>query len=178
MKKILTLLLAVMMIASMSVTAFAAETSTGGDTSITVKGTYGAGSSGDVVSVGIAWGAMEFTYKDAGTYWDASSHTTKTSSEAGWTASGNDITVTNHSNVGITASFSFSSSTQVTVGGKFYDAAADGNEITSLDLDRAAEGSDLDSQQASAYFVITDGTIDQNYDNLGTITVNIAKAAN
>ena len=47
MKKIFALILAVMMIATMSVTAFAAE-NTGGDTTINVKGTYtGAQGAGD-----------------------------------------------------------------------------------------------------------------------------------
>lgn len=55
MKKIFALILAVMMIATMSVTAFAAE-NTGGDTTINVKGTYtGAQGAGDKISVDVAW---------------------------------------------------------------------------------------------------------------------------
>lgn len=183
MKKILSLVLALVMIMSLSVTAFAAETSanvteSGKSATINVKGTYSAGGTGsDVVSVGISWGAMEFTYTSAGTKWDPTQHKTVTTTVAGWTASGNDITVTNHSNVGITASFSFASDVSG-VGGKFYNAATDGTEKASVSLARAEENSALDSVKDTVYFVINEGTIDKSYTTLGTITVTIAQATN
>ena len=174
MKKILSLIMALVLVMSLSVTAFAAEGSDddnkAGDTAtITVSGKYSSGdSAAEVVSVDIAWGAMEFTYKAAGEYWDAASHTTKTNDNATWSANGNTITVKNHSNVGVTASFEFSPATGTNVTGQF--------SVNSVSLDRAAEGSALDSQQTSVTFTITGGSISADTDNLGTITVTIAKA--
>lgn len=179
-KKLLTVLLCAAMLTTSTVTAFAADTSpntnTGGDTSISVKGTYQAGTAGaDVISVGVSWGQMEFTYQALGKKWDPESHTTTTLTSGTWSANGNDITITNHSNVAVTASFAFS--TEKGVGGKFYDSATSGNEITSLDLVRAEEGSAKDSVQDTVYFVIETGSISASYDQLGKITVTIAKKA-
>ena len=174
MKKIISLILALVMVMSLSVTAFAAEGSDtdnkNGDTAtITVSGKYSSGTSAtEVVSVDVAWGAMEFTYKAAGEYWDAASHTTKTNNDATWTASGNTITVKNHSNVGITAGFSFAKAEGTNVVGEFSQ--------DSVSLARAAEGSALDSQKAEVTFNITSGSIEADTASLGTITVTIAKA--
>ena len=174
MKKIISLILALALVMSLSVTAFAAETSanvteSGKSATINVKGTYSDGTAAaEVVSVDVAWGAMEFTYTAAGEYWDAASHTTKTNNDATWTASGNTITVTNHSNVGITAGFSFAKAEGTNVEGKFSQ--------DSVSLARAAEGSALDSQKAEVTFDITSGSIAADTDSLGTITVSIAKA--
>lgn len=173
MKKIISLILALALVMSLSVTAFAAEGSdTGnknGDTAtITVSGKYSGGTAvAEVVSVDVAWGAMEFTYKEAGQYWDAASHTTKTNNDATWTASGNTITVKNHSNVGITASFNFTKAEGTNVEGSFSQ--------NSVSLKRAAEGSELDSQKAEVTFNITSGSIAADTTSLGTITVTIAK---
>ena len=76
MKKLFTILLAVAMLASMSVTAFAADdtvTTDGGSKDISVNAKYVDGVfTPDVISADIEWGAMEFTYSVGGTkVWDA-----------------------------------------------------------------------------------------------------------
>jgi len=179
MRKLFAILLTVAMLATMSMTAFAAEGSDLNNkaedaVSITLTGKYQAGSAAEVVSVDVAWGAMEFTYTEAGVKWDPSQHKEVADGEAKWTADGNNITVTNHSNVKITAGFTFSSSV---VDGKFYNAAENGTEKNSITLERAEENSALDSQRDTVYFVVESGTISDDNNALGTITVTINKAS-
>lgn len=171
MKKLLSVLLALTLVLSMSMTAFAADTSpkTGvgdnGSAEISVNGTYEAGSSAtEVISVDISWGAMDFTYTGAsdGT-WNPSDHSYTGSTEAGWTASGNEITVTNHSNAGVTASLSFTASVEG-ITGTF------SNE--SLNLATAVGTTYEAAPNGTSTFTITGGQIDADQ-TLGTITVSI-----
>ena len=177
MKKLLSVILAVVMVAAMSVTAFAGEKTNIGDkgsASINVKGLYSAGdAAADKVAVDVSWGDMEFTYQASGTYWDAATHSTKSNEDAFWTANGNDIKVTNHSNVPIKAEFGFEASVDG-IAGKFYDKATSGTELTVVNLNRAEENSALDSQTATVYFVVEDGSISEAKDSIGLITVSIA----
>ena len=179
MKRIISIILTLVLSMSMTVTVFAdTATNTGGNTSISVKGVYVAGAGAtDVVSVGIAWGAMQFTYTDNSKFWDVTDHNTKNNADANWAADDNYITVTNHSNVGIKANFTYTKSV-TTVNGKFYDAVSGGNEKKSISLVRAAEGSATDSVKGTVYFNVTaDSTITStdNGSTLGTITVKIAR---
>ena len=77
------------------------------DTDQDIKVYYYAGSkASEVVSVDIAWGAMEFSYYDEveGT-WNPSTHQFDNSSPARWEILNNSnyVTITNHSNKDITA---------------------------------------------------------------------------
>jgi len=114
MKKLFCIILAITLVCAMSVTAFAA----GGDDTITVvpgskdidvNAKYVDGSATpDVFSVDIEWGALEFTYSSAGTrVWDPATHTYTDNTTAGWAESGNTVKVTNHSNKGVAANFTF-----------------------------------------------------------------------
>ena len=113
MKKILSFVLVLVMIFSLSVTAFAAEeiTNTNDSSSTDVHGTYIAGTSGGTVfSVDISWTDMNFTYYGASSpVWDPVTHTySGEERESGWADSNAYIEVTNHSNTHINVNLSYS----------------------------------------------------------------------
>lgn len=175
MRRFLALVLAFMAVAVMSVTAFAAEGSdkdnaVGDTASINVSGKFTAGgTSAEKVSVDVVWGAMEFTYTSASEgSWNASTHKYENVTEAGWTAYGNEIVVTNHSNVGINASFAFDAAQGTNIVGTF--------STNGVSLARAEANSALDSRKAQVTFNIISGSIEADTDSLGTITVTIATA--
>lgn len=172
MKKILSLILALALVMSLSVTAFAAETNEGGNTTIDVNAMYSDGvSTPDVISVNVEWGAMSFTYSVSGTkQWDATKHEYTTTSNAAWSASGNTVTVTNHSNIAVKAELSFAADAAYnTVTGSFDKAqllldSGDGLTYENADKDTAAltlAGTLADTVKTST--------------KVGTITVKITK---
>lgn len=76
---------------------------------IGVNGSYsGTGTASDVYSVKIEWGEMSFTYKTTGDKtWDPETHTYNVADDDGWEAVGNEVKVTNHSNVPVNVAFAF-----------------------------------------------------------------------
>lgn len=111
MKKFLSLLLALAAAAAMSLNASAAGSigSSNGTQKIDVRAKYVDGvSSGIRYNVDIRWDAMEFTYTVSGTKtWNPEKHDYDIKTSDAWAGTGNEITVTNHSNTAVTASFSF-----------------------------------------------------------------------
>jgi hypothetical protein len=144
---------------------------------INVKGKIGAASESpeEIVSVDVAWGEMEFTYTPAtqGT-WNPTTHSYDGGSEAGWSAIGNEISVTNHSNVGVTASFAFDTAEGLEIKGGFY---ADNEEVTSVSLDSAENPTEEKTLSKTVCFQVESGTITKDTDSLGTITVTIEKTS-
>ena len=172
MKKFLASAFAFALAISASVTAFAANTDTNDGTKgtdITVNGTYQAAeAAADVISVDIAWDNMDFTYTagSKGT-WNASTHQYDNPTEGGWAAtSGTDpkITVTNHSNVPVNASFAFATAVDG-LNGSFTK--------TALVLD-SAEGTELSNAPTDeTAFSVSGSAIDADK-SLGTITVTVS----
>ena len=176
MKKLFATLLAVAMLASVSVTAFAAETNYGTqDTEITVDGSYVSGAAGSsVISVDIEWEDMNFTYSatSEGT-WDPATHTYVGAGAGGWSDNTPAITVTNHSNVAVNATLGFTADVDGVIG-TFTEASGTENDNI-LEL-ATAEGTTLENAPtATANFGISGAAIDADK-TLGTITVAIAKA--
>ena len=115
-KKLLATVLALTLAMGLSATAFAADnthTSMPGSETIGVNGSYsGDGNVADVYSVKIEWGEMTFTYKTTGDKtWNPETHTYNVAEGDGWEAVGNDVKVTNHSNVPVNVAFSFAKDT-------------------------------------------------------------------
>ena len=176
MKKLFATLLAVAMLASVSVTAFAAETNHGTqDTEITVNGSYVSGAAGSsVISVDIEWEAMNFTYSatSEGT-WNPATHAYDGQTEGGWSDNTPAITVTNHSNVAVNATLGFTADVTGVVGTFTEASGTENDNILNL---ATAEGTEVaNAPTATANFGISGAAIDANK-ALGTITVTIAKA--
>ena len=172
MKKLLTGILSLALAASMSIPAFAADTNTGGDTNITVNGKYQAGAeAADVISVDLAWDAMDFTYTAPSRGdWNPKTHEYENASAGGWaatTGTNPKITVTNHSNVGVKATFAFQSEIDGLNGSFTKDtltlATAEGTAVAAAPKGETA-------------FSVSGSAIDANKD-LGTITVTVAQEA-
>ena len=173
MKKIVTILFALVLIPAMSITAFAATIeNSSGSQDIDVSAKYvDSVSTPTKYSVDVTWGAMEFTYTVSGTKtWDPETHTYTASTQPAWTAGGNTITVTNHSNTDITASFAFSALTA-------YNAVTGSFSSTSLMLP-TAEGKAVNDAVLTGETSLTLGvTLASDitvFANVGTVIVTIS----
>lgn len=133
---------------------------------------------GDVISVDLEWGSMEFVYTPEQTIWNPDTHEYETvlnedgSSAAGWSVaegSSNHITITNHSNVPVEAVLDFTSAEGKNINGYF--------ENRILSCDSAAELAYNSPEKApsdSTVFNIIRCEIDEETQGeLGTITVTI-----
>lgn len=188
MKKLLTILLAVAMLATMSLSAFAATELTtspsnnngAGEYDIGVKAKYVDGiSTGETVSVDIEWGKMEFTYSVGGTKeWNADSHTyTVKDPTAAWTESGNTITLTNHSNVDVKATFTYTDNENKLTGSFTYDNDKTADINGAISLTKATENDTVNVDKVNATLKLT-GTPDNtltDFTKVGKVTVKIAK---
>ncbi len=174
MKKFLSLALILFMMTSLSVTALAADaTNSGGNTTIDVNAIYtGNVSIPDVISIDIAWGEMQFTYNVNGSKdWNAVNHQYVDNVSESWTAKGNDVTVTNHSNVAIKAELSFATESA-------YDGITGSfGENATLLLDTAVGTAKEAAPSATANLTLSGALASTvtNITKVGTITVKIDK---
>lgn len=177
MKKITVFALSLILTLSVSVTAFAAEatlTKNGGEQDIDVKARYiDSVDEPTVYHVDVAWGEMAFTYTVSGSKtWNTEKHNYEISTSDQWTATGNEITVTNHSNTAVKADFTYAAKNgHNTVTGSFSQ-----NSITLP----TAEGKALNDAALVGKTALTlGGTLADTSTNptvVGTATVAISKA--
>lgn len=176
MKKALSLVLALAMIMSLSITAFANETGVeAGSYNTEVIGTYveGSDSNGTVFSVDIKWTGMNFTYyAEKGPVWNTNDHTYSEAEPARWEGTGT-ITVTNHSNTRISATPVYAKesgyeSVEITFG-------TDKLTLVSADIDNTAVSDTITVTPGGSLPAISNET---NSAKIGTITVTIAEDPN
>ena len=171
MKRILFLALVITLMMSLPVTVFAENSVTSDSgTTIDISATFKAGSTAeDVISVDIAWGAMEFEFSEGvDGVWDPTTHQYAGATESSWSASGNEITITNHSNVGIRAAFSYTAAVQ-TVSGTF-----SGNALTLA----TAVGTARDAAPSGSVALTLGGSLTaETAGKVGTVTISIEKTA-
>lgn len=174
MKQIFTLALTFLLIFSLvTVTAFAADatiTEAGKSATKAVKASYHSGAGGGTVySVDITWGNMEFTYSEgSGRTWNPATHTYSSGGTGGWSHSGNTITVTNHSNTGVTAKLAYASETG-------YEGISGSFDNDSMTIDTAVDTKPSEAPTKTAALTLS-GTLDNSVitsTTIGTITVTI-----
>lgn len=182
MKKIATVVLALIFAMSLSTAAFAGEqtiTAVPGDTSFDVMGSYNAGTTTDKYSVDVEWGEMKFTYNEANsTVWDEASHEYKVTQAAGWSCAdkANIVTVTNHSSKAVNVEFLFEKNADIDSNTSTYTGTFD-NSTANL---APAVGTTVENAPKAAATLSLDGTLAPEYTSgikLGTVTVKLTEAA-
>lgn len=175
MKKTISVLLTLVLMFSLSVTAFAANVdSSPASESADVNATYVAGSSGGVVfSVDIEWTAMNFTYQAAGQpVWDPESHSYSDAVPASWSGSGT-VTITNHSNTAldVTPSYTMDSGYEATT----LTFTADGEAIDGSVV--VGSAADTNAAVKKVITVTPGGSLASTADGkIGTVTVTVAES--
>lgn len=188
-RKLFVVILALVLTMSMTATAFADDTlnTLGGSASTNVLGTYNKTTSGDIVySVDVTWGAMDFTYNVSSTgTWNPETHEydATTDTPAGWTYTEdhNKVTVTNHSNAGVKALFTFANlgenSTSSNVTGSFNSTTkGGGTEKDAITLDTAVGTASTAAPTGTTYLILS-GELSSSHtagEKLGTVTVTLA----
>lgn len=178
MKKLLTIALTLALTLCLAVPAFATDDSIktdNGTASVTVNGTYNAGSTAaEVISVDVAWGSMSFTYNDTVQgKWNDKTHDYDDVVEAHWTCEtdANKITVTNHSNTAVEAQLTFAKAENTNIVGSFTENVGTAND--GIMVIATAEGTTFaKAPSVEAFFNIDSGSIAAN-GALGTITLKI-----
>lgn len=110
MKKTISTIMALALVATLSTAAFAAAADDADikkDIGVNAKYVEDIKTS-KTISADVVWGEMEFTYSVSGTKtWNAKTHEYDIDTNGKWSAKGNDISVTNHSNRDIHVDFTY-----------------------------------------------------------------------
>lgn len=171
MKKIVSTLVALSLVLTPATGVMAAENvSKGGSDSADVTGTYKSQETASVYSVDLAWEGLNFTYNDA--YqgdWNPKTHTYENSRDAAWESEGK-ITITNHSNAGITVSMSYEPKPAFETASMVFDK----NDVEVATADNGTNNKPGQAVKQEVTVTPT-GTLPENTQNavIGTITVSV-----
>lgn len=163
----------VLLLAALPMNALAAgNTLTGADESrnVDVRAKYVDGTSTpDVYSIDVVWGAMQFTYSSSGTReWDPATHRYTGSITGTWAATGNTVTVTNHSNKAVGVAFSYEKAAGFdSIGGAF--------SIGSDTLAAGVEGNVAGADSVRTELTLS-GTLPETvteFTKIGSVTVSL-----
>ena len=174
MKKVSSLIMTLIIATTMSVTVFAATNNGSQNTVIDINAVYSntVSQGSDVISVNVEWGAMKFTYTKSGVnVWNPDTHQYEVQNAGGaWTATGNTVTVTNHSNVAIKSNLTFASASG-------YSAVTGSFDKSQLLLDSGVGLSYANADKGTAKLTLGGTLADSvtSYSKVGTITVAISK---
>ena len=160
MKNTISIIMALALAATLSTVVFVAEAGDGNiKKNISVKAKYVEDiKASKTIQADVVWGKMEFTYNMSGTKtWNAKTHEYDIDTNGKWSAKGNDISVTNHSNRDIDVDFTYDEVTIPTAENKAVD-----DEILTISTDLTLSGG-LSSD-------VTDLT------KVGNVAVTIAEA--
>lgn len=177
MKKLFALLLTIAMMATLSLSVFAETVGEGSShPPITVKGEYeDKTSTPDKIVADVSWGAMEFTYTRSGQMnWDEKNHKYDDNTSGAWSATGNTVTVVNHSNVAVVASFRFDAGTDYSgITGTFSNPSIELKSAVGVGTTAADLATLTGTSTLSLSGALKSGTAEGT--TVGTITVTIAK---
>ena len=182
MKKVLAIVLAVCMLAAMTVAASAESpiTAVGGTDSHNIQGKYVA-EEATAYYVTVAWDSMKFDFNPTAQEWDHENHLFKATEAGGeWTVaegSGNTINVENHSSVAVKAAFS-AEKMGASVSGDHSEIGTFSNN--ELNLIAPTRGTVALPEGAKGYATyMPAGTLDStvtDYSDIGILTVTISAA--
>lgn len=131
-----------------------------------------------VYSVNISFDSMKFIYtaESIGT-WNSTLHKYENPTPASWSFANNSITVTNHSNVPVTASFSYAATPEFSnvVNGSFTDDSKDPLPSTQIGLS-SADDTSVGAMTSTTVYLLLTGDLPSSTTaetKCGTVTVTI-----
>lgn len=142
--------------------------------SIGVNGTVTRSDASPIVSVNIAWDAMNFQYRQGDGTWKPDEHVYESTTPGSWSDNKAGISVTNHSNVDIKVAFDFSASESGIIGKFYANESGAYTELSSkiIDLNAGKEGKKEQADVATVYFGVGGNAISSSK-AIGAITITV-----
>lgn len=160
----------VLLLVAAPMTAFADTLGENGNRDINVEAKYVDGiRTPDVYSIDVTWGAMQFTYTNSGVReWDPSNHQYADTLTPGWTANGNSVTVTNHSNVAVDVTFSYKKATG-------FDGISGEFSVTSKNLKAGEVGNVAGADSVTTELALSGALASTvtDFTKIGSVTVSL-----